>query len=75
MKRSEIIQLLKNRFDYSSDIWVEASQIVDYLVSQGMLPPRCVIEKPLTPNMPIYDRHGKIKYKTTVNEWEPEDER
>jgi hypothetical protein len=75
MKRSEIIQLLKNRFDYSSDIWVEASQIVDYLVSQGMQPPTCIKEKPLTPNMPIYDRHGKVTYKAQVNEWEPEDER
>ena len=51
-----------------------AEGILDWLEDQGMQPPACIKEKPLTPNMPIYDRHGKVTYKAQVNEWEPEND-
>lgn len=72
MKRSEMIKQLQKYFGESEDIVDLSDEIVDFLVSQGMQPPACTIEKPLTPNMPIYDRHGKVTYKVQVNEWEPE---
>jgi hypothetical protein len=77
MKRSEMIERLRDFLSYEQgyrEDWSYAEDIVDFIISQGMLPPTCTIEKPLTPNMPIYDRHGKIKYKATVNEWEKEND-
>jgi len=72
MKKSEMVKALADNFCHAYEIEIHAETIIDFLESQGMQPPACTIEKPLTQNMPIYDRHGKVTYKVTVNEWEAE---
>jgi hypothetical protein len=59
----------------SETIYVSIEKLLTFMEEQGMLPPTRTVEKPLTPNMPVYDRRGKITYKVQMNEWEPEDEK
>ena len=72
MKKSEMVKALADNFCHVYEIEIHAGTIIDFLVGQGMQPPAYTIDKPLTQNMPIYDRHGKVTYKVHVNEWEPE---
>jgi hypothetical protein len=90
MKRRQLQQMIANLIETgikegisatdSTDMetWMVAQSLAEEILtcveSQGMQPPTCTIEKPLTPNMPIYDRHGKVTYKVQVNEWKPEDD-
>lgn len=71
MKRSEMILEIGRQFP-TLHMECDIDELLQFFEGKGMQPPACTIEKPLTQNMPIYDRHGKVTYKATVNEWEPE---
>jgi hypothetical protein len=69
MKRSEMVELL---LKYDDELLpMQAEDIIDFLVTQGMLPPayeKLVEAKGIASPSP----EMKLFYKMPVNEWEPE---
>jgi hypothetical protein len=73
MKRSEMVERLKDFF--VDEDWCNeaddafATEIIDFLISQGMLPPAYESYKKIPASFMFEDVYRKIY----VNEWEPED--
>ena len=75
MKRKEMVERLKHFF--VSEDWCDeadddfATEIIDFLVSQGMQPPPIQVQEYLVPAQDGQD--ALIPYTTTLNQWEPEE--
>ena len=73
MKRSEMVERLKDFF--VSEDWCNeadddfATEIIDFLEQQGMLPPAYESYEKIPASFMFEDVYRKIN----VNEWEPED--
>jgi hypothetical protein len=71
MKKSEMVKALADNFCHAYEIEIHAETIIDFLISQGMQPPK--IEKWRELSGTILGEGLAIK--AFEHEWEPEDEK
>jgi hypothetical protein len=74
MKKSEMVKALADNFCHAYEIEIHAETIIDFLVSQGMLPP-CASIRVSEPQR-VWDAQNEQFYEpqhiAIINDWEPE---